>query len=345
MIYVVFVFLLASPLAALAAPSISGTSGTFTHGSSVTITGSAFGSKGGSNANKPLIWADFESSINPTALSHITAWDVAEQLTRQSSAPQFGSSTNNVVGTFDGSHSFSVSLSGGVTKLYVSGKRRYNASIQSSNLKFFRVWNDNIGDTVASTSNSGIVLDENCFDGSRFQSVTLGLGTWNHDEFLWRKSTSGSCSFGSSTGNGYYEFIQSGTQMQIYNGNFPTEISPLYGTSSGNGLRLMDNFTDAGDINGTQVWMDDLYLDDTWARVIVGNASTLAACTVREMQIPTAWSTGSITVQINRGSFGSSASAWLYVIDSNNVASSGQAITFGAGGGGGGSTAGGGLDF
>lgn len=319
-----------------AAPSISGTSGTFTHGSSVTISGSAFGAKGGTNANKPLIWADFESSINPTSLGHYTAWASNQNLTRVSSAPQYGLSTNNVTASFDGSASFSLEPTGGVTTIYMYGKRYYNASIQSSNLKFFRIWSNNIGDSVASTSNGGIILDENCYNGSRFQAVTLGRNSWNHDEFLWRQSTSGSCVAGSSTGNGYYEFIQNGVQKQIYNNNFPTETPPVvYGSPSSIGIRVMDNFTDVADINGTSVWMDDLYVDNTFARVMIGNASTFAASTVREIQIPSAWANGSITIQVNRGSFGASASAWLYVIDSANVPSAGQAITFGGGGGGG----------
>lgn len=318
-----------------AAPSVSGVSGTVTHGGSITITGSAFGAKGGADSNKPLLWADFESSINPTSLGVITAWDVTQNLTRQASAPQYGVSTNNVVGTFGTTHSFAISRTGGVATLYMSGKRRYTDTAQSSNLKFFRLWNDDGGDTVASTSNDGIILDELCFDGSRFQSVTLQMpDVWNQHEFLWRQSTSGSCGFGDATGNGYYEFIQDGSSVQLYNGDFPTQLPPVeYGSPSGNGLRVMDNFTDIGDMSGTSVYMDDLYVDNTFARIIIGNASTLAASTVREVQIPSAWADTSVTVTVNRGSFGATESAYLFVIDANNVASAGHSITFGAGGG------------
>jgi hypothetical protein len=80
----------------------------------------------------------------------------------------------------------------------------------------------------------------------------------------------------------------------------------------------------------TPEWWDDLYVDDTWARVIVGDASTLAASTHREIQIPSAWATGEVTVAVNRGSFAADASAYLYVVDSTGaVNSSGYAITFG----------------
>ena len=313
------------------ANTITSVIGTVTHGNSITIAGTTFGTKGGSNANKPLLWADFESSINPTSLGVITAWNVTQNLTRSASAPQYGLSTNNVVGTFGTSSSFQIEPAGGVTTLYVYGKRRYSASSPSSNQKFFRIWNDNGGDTVASTSNAGIILDENCIPSGRFQAVTFPVNAWNQDEFLWRQSTAGTCSGTTSSGNGYYEFIQNGVRKQSFINNFPTEISAVYGSPASNGIRVIDNFTDIGDINGTSVYMDDLYVDNTFARVMIGNASTFAASTTREVQIPTAWSTSTITVQVNRGSFGASASAWLYVIDSTNTPSAGFPITFGGG--------------
>lgn len=61
----------------------------------------------------------------------------------------------------------------------------------------------------------------------------------------------------------------------------------------------------------------DIYLDiGTQARVVIGNASTYAATTVREMQIPSAWSTTQITVTCNQGALSAVAGNWLYVITS-----------------------------
>jgi hypothetical protein len=79
-----------------------------------------------------------------------------------------------------------------------------------------------------------------------------------------------------------------------------------------------------------QIYMDDVYIDITQARVEIGNASTWAACTHKEIQPPTAWSASSVTVTVNRGSFGDTDAAYLYVVDSTGaVNSSGYAITFG----------------
>jgi len=77
--------------------------------------------------------------------------------------------------------------------------------------------------------------------------------------------------------------------------------------------------------NAYEYW-DNLYIDNTQARVEIGNASTYATCTHREIQIPSAWAAGSITVTANTGSFADGA-AYLFVIDGDGTASAGYPIT------------------
>jgi hypothetical protein len=83
-----------------------------------------------------------------------------------------------------------------------------------------------------------------------------------------------------------------------------------------------------------QSWTSDAYIDTTPARVEMGNASTWAACTHREIQIPTSWSSSAINITLNRGSFGSTDSVCLYVVDASGAVSPGYAVTLGSGGGG-----------
>jgi len=75
-------------------------------------------------------------------------------------------------------------------------------------------------------------------------------------------------------------------------------------------------------------YFDDVYLDNTWARVVIGDSSTYEDCTIRETQIPSAWSDTSITVTFNQGSF-SEGTVYLYVIDADGVPSAGFAISIG----------------
>jgi hypothetical protein len=70
-----------------------------------------------------------------------------------------------------------------------------------------------------------------------------------------------------------------------------------------------------------------MYVDNTRARVEIGNASTFAASTQREPQIPTAWSDNSISVNVNNGAFPSGSKVYLFVIDKNGVPSPGYPIT------------------
>lgn len=74
----------------------------------------------------------------------------------------------------------------------------------------------------------------------------------------------------------------------------------------------------------------DVYYDTSVSRVVLGNNSTFSNCTIREAQIPISWSNTSITVSFNRGVF-SNETAYLFVINSANVASSGYQITLGSG--------------
>lgn len=81
--------------------------------------------------------------------------------------------------------------------------------------------------------------------------------------------------------------------------------------------------------SGAYVYFDDVYIDTTWARVMIGNASTFSACTHREPLIPTAWSASSITAYFNQGAFSNGQSVYVFVVDSNGNASPGKQISIG----------------
>lgn len=301
---------------AWAAPSISTASGSFSQGSTVTIGGSGFGSKGGTDPNRPLIWADFENSINPTNLGVVLDWSGISNLSLHTGGPQHGLSTQNIVGTYDPSqmaHNFQLNRSY-TSKIYLYGKRYYNFA-RPANLKVFRLWANKQGwDLVASNHGSGLFLNEGCaLDPDAYQGFSWIQNTWNIEEFRVDIGTVDNCS--GNAGNALYEWVRNGTRLQF-------DSTMTNGTTQGatyGRLIVLDNFTDTPPPTGSRVYMDDLYVDDTWAHVMIGNASTLAASTQREIQIPSAWSNTSITIRVNRGSFGSLDNAYLYVIDANGA--------------------------
>jgi hypothetical protein len=71
---------------------------------------------------------------------------------------------------------------------------------------------------------------------------------------------------------------------------------------------------------GTRAWMDDVYVSQTQARVEICNASTWAACTKKEVQPPSSWSDGRITVKLNKGTLSSLPTSYLYVVDGTGAA-------------------------
>jgi hypothetical protein len=85
--------------------------------------------------------------------------------------------------------------------------------------------------------------------------------------------------------------------------------------------------TQCGTYGDAYTYWDDVYMDTTQARVEIGNASTYATSLHREIQIPSTWSSSSINVKLNKGSFSSFDNLYLYVTDtSGRVNSSGFQI-------------------
>ena len=74
---------------------------------------------------------------------------------------------------------------------------------------------------------------------------------------------------------------------------------------------------------------DDVYIDNTRARVEIGDKEVFADCTHREIQIPTAWATDEISVTVNQGSF-SDGSAYLFVVDKDGTVSDQDPLTEGS---------------
>lgn len=89
---------------------------------------------------------------------------------------------------------------------------------------------------------------------------------------------------------------------------------------------ISPNYVNRTTINPT-FWIDDLYVDNTQARVELCSGSSWANRGNCNIQIPSAWSGTSITVSANTASFTDGQTAYLYVVDAAGVPSLGRAIT------------------
>lgn len=77
------------------------------------------------------------------------------------------------------------------------------------------------------------------------------------------------------------------------------------------------------DVVNTDIYADDVYIDNTQARVEIGNASSYWSATHREIQIPSSWGDGSVVVTCNTGTFSNADNVWIFVVDSDGNISSG----------------------
>ena len=134
----------------------------------------------------------------------------------------------------------------------------------------------------------------------------------------------------SDSTDGYIKVWADGTLVQNLTGD--TTDGTNYGSEGSN---RSIGFGGYNRTRSTNQWryFADIYFDNTPQRVVICNNSTYSSCTVREIQIPTAWSDTSITATVNAGVFASDATAYLFVVDADGVASAGKEITFGEGAG------------
>jgi hypothetical protein len=73
-------------------------------------------------------------------------------------------------------------------------------------------------------------------------------------------------------------------------------------------------------------FIDDAYYDTSLARVELGNNAVYDACTHRELQPLTAWTSTEVSFESNWGSF-TGGTAYLFVVDANGVPSAGYPVT------------------
>lgn len=222
---------------------------------------------------------------------------------------------------------------------------------------------------TSSNPPSGSYQIKGIWGGSSSDPYTNGSSTntaWGEDYWFGLTNNYGQIYYnGSTTGNNGYETMANGAtlfpggawyRLDIYAkmSSAPNTADSiqrfvlLNGTDAANTIRNLTTGIshDADDLhwryvalgtglNNTAsgrvgVFYDDVYIDNTQARVEIGDASTWSACTHREVQPASSWGASSIQITVNRGSFPADAKAYLYVVDSTGaVNTNGLEITFG----------------
>lgn len=313
-----------------AAATIQSYGGAIEHGAKLTITGLGFGSKvdnGGTQDYLCRLWDDFEdanfSEWNYTVNG--SSWEIL--------------STNNKPGSRYIAHKKNESPLDRI-QIRPSSQSEYyvafwmNASTNmsiSNNNKYFRagstannanlVWNSNSNSANVQSTVEFAVGGTQVNYGT--QSISSLKGSWNLVEIHWALPVLGSSKdFAKFWVNGrLVNSLPNGTDLWT-DGQEMTN-SPY--------IALGAWFSTTYGI-GDGWYFDDVYIDYTPARIVLGNASTFDSSTHRELQIPTYWGNNSIEFSVNTGSFQPGDKAYIYVIDSNGNPSNGLLVTIGGSG-------------
>jgi hypothetical protein len=330
---------------AYAAPTVTGMSGTASDGATISISGSAFGTK---SAAAPFYWGDFESAtVGQTAFqagldnlgSDLIALPYVSSdrplggkkslrmdylVNKDSLFPRVGKGGLNATEVYvsvwmywlhtagsGGSPFIFKVVRGGANPPY-SGDPRFYETIRPDNSGGV-TWGDR-----GSVDSTGVPTYDDTFNAGQ------NSGAWHHMEYYYKLSTPG-------VADGVYQTWVDG----VLNANITNTMSRAAGNSAliNYVMSPYDGIDSYGVTNAYSVWVDDFYIDTTRARVEIGDAATLASCKTRFVQPATKWTDSSISVSLSLNTFASGSKVYLYVFDSKgNVNAQGYPVTVGAAG-------------
>lgn len=348
------IILLALPGVSFAAPAITNVSGTLTHGSAVTITGSGFGMIG----PNIRIFDDFEKGINESPISiaagsaAVNHWDAISDV----QMPKY-SNAYSLSGGFSLRSDWSDNGEGEGGR-YVE----INSLNQASDI-YFSWWQYLPIDRVVPGTSGGngpnwkiYWIYGSPWPNDDFVSVlltdSLPVTDWQSGYFLtgmaddWQdgridiNSNQGSTvtSFAKGIWHRYEVYLTAGltdgtlTMWEVDANQNRRQL----GTNTG---KTADTAWDVlhfpgygrGDAN-SQTYYDDIYVATglgSRARVEIGNASTYDASSNLALVTPTSWSDTSIQADVRLGSF-TTGTAYLYVVDATGaVNETGYPVTVG----------------
>ena len=354
MLILLFIFV---ALNAHAAPSVSDCGG-ISHGATVVIAGVDFGTK---TSAAPIRYDDFESSTAGQSIEQATSWwvdvdsnDIPSRVNviTVGTTNQRTGSTKNVRAFGDYTDGMSVAYKNTVGfsstgKALVSLWIRFDWGIASPDvngdhqIKTWRLANsiENTGNVIfphiANFNHGESGTHTHYFQNSRSSPLSSNTqyfsdnymvdDTWHHMMLAVDIGTAGS-----SDGSWYAWMNEEGRAYTTISQSNVMVVGAADGTIDAIKLdNYIGNCDDAGgtvecaDPTEIDLYYDDIYIDNSWARVEIGDAATYANCTHREIQIPTAWSSTEITAIANYGSFNDGEQVYLFVVDEDGEASSG----------------------
>ncbi|MFA6253018.1 MAG: fibronectin type III domain-containing protein [Patescibacteria group bacterium] len=333
-------------------PAISSVSGTISDGSAITITGSGFGAK---SQAAPLRWDDFDSGTLGARLPSQANGGWTTGANQAGKEPRYSNTHVRLPGTLSayqnftgGNYNSEISLQGLFDgNVYLSGWfYRTSSGAPSRNFKWIQFRQGDLDeaswefrqDAYPSTNSGHMYVANSCPNG-----VPCSLCD---DEVGMPGYTSANCNMyygmnGDLKTGGWHRYEIWLTQGTLGQNNGHARIwldgqpwMNMNGVFDPSGCRFHNMWlgfyfaTDTGTPQPQmETWWDELYVDTTPARVEICPNATWANKGKCEVQVASTWSNSQVTVRVNQGALNNGQSAYVYLVDANNVASQPYAIT------------------
>lgn len=185
------------------------------------------------------------------------------------------------------------------------------------------------GNNAWSVTRNGVTYSPWGFQG---HSDAFVFNEWQRVEYWWKKSSA------NGAADGVYEARRVGYSGEIITARYDLVTHDATNADQDYRYILLGQYygnlknADGSEFTGSRhmdVRFDDIYISQSRARVEMGNASTFAACTHREIQPALTWSDTGITGTFNQGSFETGDTVYFFVVDEDGIPSDGYPVTIG----------------
>lgn len=325
--------------------SISGVTGDLDNGSDITISGASFGSHPDYNSGKRWLnafWTDFEDGDidagNQLQIEngYTSEWSVSSSSNKTNSTKN---ALRNYVATRLATLQF-IQNSNSTGKLFISCWFRSDSPANKG--KTIRAYfGPNSGRdnwyTAAGTNGLQFTATSESFGDPQktYFGSTYSSNTWLHKMIVANYTGSKSTSTVKFYVNNTRQFTDYTTyavnNSSIDTGWYDDTINASAFNANGRSINFGALDPETGD------WRyDDIYIDYTLARVVIGvnsndvSGTTFENATHVEILLPIAWASGQVVAQVNTGTFVDGNTAFLWVVDSNQNVSDQNAVANGS---------------
>jgi hypothetical protein len=335
----------------------------------LTISGSGFGIK---SPAKPYLWAPMNESLSPSPLGVIRSWATIAQLAYQNGcgpAPNTGCAAGTpsdgvhankwTAAIYSPSHysSSGADWNSYGQEIYIYRKSKKSFSYyndHTKNVKNIRIWGTSSSQFLTRPNFSFGIWNGRIGTAGIPQNGTLDytmppatlriaqgpVNQWYSEEFEIKSNS------GPRTADGDFRLAINGGPWLCRFPNRQWEENTLT-------LRTATGYSGDGTMKilyavhmvvenggpwvptapGSQYFAADVYVDTTWARVMIGNSPVFNRVTDREVEIPFRWTNDQIQAYANVDSFPAHQHMYLFVIDADGHASAGYPLVTSPGAG------------